>query len=99
MTLSSPLAIAAASLAVLALSAPAIAKTPISKGARLCTAAAEKLTPAPKNVRIDDKLTTVSADVLTYTLKVRQADDSDGKIICTVDRKAGAAQLGEWAKN
>ena len=74
--------------------APAIAKTTLTKGKSLCEAAAKAADPAPKSVRTDTDATKVSDATLTYTLKVKKADDSIANITCTVDRDTDAAKLG-----
>ena len=74
--------------------APAIAKTTLTKGKSLCEAAAKAADPAPKSVRTDTDATKVSDATLTYTLKVKKADDSVANVTCTVDRDTDAAKLG-----
>lgn len=74
--------------------APAIAKTSLTKGKQLCEAAAKAATPAPKSVRTDNDATKVSDSTLTYTLNVKNADDSSAKVTCKVDRETDAASLG-----
>ena len=74
--------------------APAIAKTSLSKGKQLCEAAAKAATPAPKSVRVDDDQTNVSDTTLVYKLKTKNADDSIGSLVCTVDRKTDVATIG-----
>ncbi len=74
--------------------APAIAKTSLTKGKQLCEAAAKASTPAPKSVRTDADATKVSDTTLTYTLNVRNADDSSGKLTCKVDRETDTAIIG-----
>lgn len=69
-----------------ALASPALAKTSLTKGGQLCEKAAEKSSPAPKSVRVDDDRTVVSEAQLVFTLKVKKADDSSGKMSCTVNR-------------
>jgi siroheme synthase len=73
--------------------APAIAKTSLTKGKSLCEAAAKSATPAPKSVRTDNDATKVSDSTLTYTLRVKNADDSQATITCKVDRETDAASL------
>ncbi len=74
--------------------APAIAKTSLTKGKQLCETAAKAATPAPKSVRTDADATKVSDTTLTYTLNVRNADDSSGKLTCKVDRETSTATIG-----
>jgi hypothetical protein len=71
-------------------SAPAVAKTSITKGKQVCEAAAKAQTPAPKSVRTDADATRVSDASLVYTLRVKNADDSSAKLSCTVDRETNA---------
>lgn len=72
---------------------PAIAKTSLSKGKQICEAAAKAQTPAPKSVRTDSDATRVSDSTLTYVLRVKAADDTQGTLICTVDRQTDAPTL------
>mgnify|MGYP003454035317 CR=1 FL=1 len=48
--------------------------------------AARAQTPAPKSVRTDDDKTRSSNATLTYTLKVKNADDTVSTVSCTVER-------------
>lgn len=72
---------------------PALAKTSLTKGKQVCEAAVKSQTPAPKSVRTDSDATRVSDSTLTYKLRVRAADDTQGVVICTVDRQTDAATL------
>jgi siroheme synthase len=76
-----------------AIAAPAIAGTSISRGKSICEAAVKAQTPAPKSVRTDADKTRVNDTTLTYTLKVRNADDSAGALTCKVDRSTDAATV------
>lgn len=89
---SSLVALLVAGVAIAA--APAVAKTSLTKGKQLCEAAAKAATPAPKSVRTDNDATKVSDSTLTYTLNVKNADDSSAKVTCKVDRETDAASLG-----
>ena len=81
-------------MAVAALaSAPALAKTSITKGHKICEDAAEKQEPAPKSARADGDKTTFGKETITVHLKVKNADDSFTKLVCTVDRETGAPTL------
>ena len=73
--------------------APAIAGTSISKGKKVCEAAARAQTPAPKSVRVDDDKTRANDNSLIYTLKVKNADDTVGAVTCKVDRSTDAPTL------
>lgn len=88
---SSLIALLIAGVAIAA--APAVAKTSLTKGKQLCEAAAKASTPAPKSVRTDNDATKVNDATLTYTLKVKNADDSEGKMTCKVDRGTDAATV------
>ena len=68
--------------------APAIAKTTLTKGKRICETAAKGQEPAPKSVRVDDDQTRATDATIVYTLRVKNADDSSTKLTCTVDREA-----------
>lgn len=74
--------------------APAVAKTTLTKGKALCEAAAKAGDPAPKSVRTETDATKVSDAILTYKLKVKNADDSIVSVTCTIDRETDAAKLG-----
>lgn len=89
---SSLIAILVAGAAIAA--APAVAKTSLSKGKQLCEAAAKATTPAPKSVRTDTDATKVNDATLTYTLNIRTADDTPGKLTCKVDRETDTATIG-----
>jgi hypothetical protein len=78
---------------ILAIAAPANAKTSIQKGEQACKEAAEGQQPAPKSVRVDKDETRVNNDVLTFTLRVKNADDSSAKLVCNVDRSTDAATV------
>ncbi len=76
-----------------ALASPALAKTTLSKGEKLCETAAKAQTPAPKTVRTDADQTKVSDAVLTYKLKIGNADDTNATLICKVDRATDTPTL------
>lgn len=73
--------------------APAIAGTSISKGKKVCEAAARAQTPAAKSVRVDDDKTRANNDALVYTLKVKNADGVVSTMTCQVDRATDATTL------
>lgn len=75
------------------LAAPAVAKTSIVKGRQICEAAVKAQTPAPKSVRTDGDETRSYDTVAVFTLKVKNADDSSSKLICTVDRETAAPTI------
>lgn len=91
MTRTSLIALLLAGAAVSA--APAIAKTSISKGHKICEEAAEKQDPAPKSVRADKDKKTSGDETITVRLKVKNSDDSLGTLVCKVDRETGAPTL------
>ncbi len=83
-------AMAAMSLFV---AAPALAKTTIQKGQRLCREAAEAVQPSFRSVRIVDDETRASNDVLVYSVRVVTVDGAAAKITCIVDRQTDAVTL------
>jgi len=72
--------------AALALASPALAKTSIQKGETLCKAEIAKQAPAPKAIRIDKERVRANGGLLVFTVRVKNSDDSAGKLFCTVDR-------------
>ena len=90
---SSLVAVLAVAAAAVAVSGPALAKTSLSKGKQLCEAAAKAQTPAPKSVRTDNDATRVGDATLTYTLRVRTAEDAQAALTCKVDRASDTATL------
>ena len=90
---SSLIAVLAVAAAAVAVSGPALAKTSLSKGKQLCEAAAKAQTPAPKSVRTDNDATRVGDATLTYTLRVRTAEDAQAALSCKVDRASDTATL------
>ncbi|MBI1361974.1 MAG: hypothetical protein GC155_16990 [Alphaproteobacteria bacterium] len=78
--------------------APAMAKTSVVHSIQICTTAMKAQKPAPKSVRIDNSLSSVSDDAATFTFDVHTADDNAGRQTCTVDRKTSKPSLGEFAK-
>jgi archaellum component FlaG (FlaF/FlaG flagellin family) len=81
--------IAALTLATSLAGAPAFAKTTLSKGQKLCEAAAKAAQPAPKSVRADSDQTRANDATITVTLRVKNADDTSSKLTCKVDRETG----------
>jgi hypothetical protein len=90
---SSLIAVLAVAATAIAVSGPAIAKTSLTKGKQLCEAAAKAQTPAPKSVRTDNDATRVNDSTLTYTLRIRSADDVQGVLTCKVDRESDTPTL------
>ncbi len=81
------------SATALALASPALAKTTIQKGEHLCKAELAKAEPAYKSVRVDKEGAKASNDVFVFDVKVRHADNSASKVLCTVDRQASTALI------
>ncbi len=79
--------------ATAATAGPAMAKTSLTKGKQICEAAVKAQTPAPKSVRTDSDATRASDTTLTYKLRIRAADDTQGVVVCTVDRQTDTATL------
>ena len=85
------------SAAALALASPALAKTSIQKGEILCKAEIAKQEPAPKTVRVDKEGVRINGGLFVYTVRVKNADDSAGKLFCTVDRESEAVSVAPAA--
>jgi len=85
------------SAAALALASPALAKTSIQKGEILCKAEIAKQDPAPKTVRVDKEGVKINGGIFVYTVRVKNADDSSGKLFCTVDRESEAVSVAPAA--
>jgi hypothetical protein len=76
------------------LSSPAFAgKASVNSGEKLCKAELSKQTPAPKSVRVDKDITRADNVSFVFTLRVKNADDSNAKVLCTVDRETSAVSL------
>ncbi|MDZ4760039.1 MAG: hypothetical protein SGJ21_03085 [Alphaproteobacteria bacterium] len=73
--------------------APAYAKTSIQKGESVCKAAISAQQPAVRSVRVDKDATRVNSTQITYSLKVRQADNTVGTLVCSVDRETQIATV------
>jgi hypothetical protein len=72
--------------AALALASPALAKVDLNKGVTLCKAELEKQSPPPKSMRTDKEHARSFGNNFVYTFQVKQADDSNATLLCTVDR-------------
>jgi hypothetical protein len=83
------------SIAALALASPALAKASIQKGEILCKAEIAKQNPAPKNIRVDKEGVKATGDLFVYTVRVKNADDSAGKLLCTVNRDSEAVSVAK----
>ena len=77
----------------IALASPALAKASIQKGETLCKAEVAKQDPAPKSVRVDTDGVKASNNSFVYTVRVKNADDSAGKLFCTVNRDAETVSI------
>lgn len=76
------------------LSSPAFAgKASVNTGEKLCKAEIAKQEPAPKSVRVDKDITKADNAAFVFTLRTKNADDSAGKVLCTVDRETSAVSL------
>jgi hypothetical protein len=49
--------------------------------------------PAPKRAKVDSDLTRADDNTVIFTIDVRNADDTAGKVTCTVDRKTSKPTL------
>jgi hypothetical protein len=85
--------IAALVAGVMLSAAPALAKTTVSKSAKICEDAAKAATPAPKSVRSVDSKVTQNDSTVTIPLRVKNADDTSAQLVCTVDRETAKATL------
>lgn len=74
------------SAAAIVLAAPALAKVSVQSGENLCKAEIAKQDPAPKSVKADKDSTKATGGAFVYLFKVKNADDSSAKLLCTVDR-------------
>jgi len=81
------------SAAAIALASPALAKTTIPGAEKACKAEIAKLSPAPKSARVDKEGAKASNASFVFDVKVWNADDSTGKLQCTVDRETSAVTL------
>jgi hypothetical protein len=74
------------SVASIALAAPAVAKISVQSGENLCKSEIAKQDPAPKSVKADKDSTKATGAAFVYLFKVKNADDSSARLLCTVDR-------------
>lgn len=74
------------SAAAIALAAPAFAKMSVQSAESLCKSEINKQQPDAKSVKVDKSSTKATGASFIYTFKVKAADDSLAKLICTVDR-------------
>ncbi len=74
------------SAASILLAAPALAKISVQSGENLCKTEIAKQDPALKSVKVDKDSTKATGAAFVYLFKVKNADDSSAKMLCTVDR-------------
>ena len=79
--------------AALALASPAFAKVTLQKGHNVCKEELAKAQPAYKSARIDKEGAKVNGDNFVFDVRVRNADDSAAKLLCTVDRESLAVTI------
>ncbi len=89
--------IAALAAGVMLSAAPALAKTSVSKSAKICEDTAKAASPAPKSVRSEDSKITSNDASVTVPLRVKNADNSSAQLVCTVDRETAKATLAPAA--
>ena len=87
------------SAAAIALASPALAKTTILGGEKACKAEIAKLSPAPKSARVDKEGAKASNAGFVFDVKIWNADNSIGKLQCTVDRETSTASLSASTGN
>jgi hypothetical protein len=73
------------SAASILLAAPALAKISVQSGENLCKSEISKDT-ALKSVKADKDSTKATGAAFVYLFKVKNADDSSARLLCTVDR-------------
>lgn len=78
------------SATAMALASPALAKVSVQGGENLCKAEIGKQSPEAKSVKVDKDSTKATSAAFVYTFKVKNADDSSSKLLCTVDRGSEA---------
>lgn len=87
------------SATAIALASPALAKVSVQGAEKMCKEAISKQEPAPKSVKVDKESTRATGASFTYLFKVKNADDSNVKLSCTVDRTsetvAGIAPIAD----
>lgn len=81
------------SAAAIALASPALAKTTLQSGEKACKTEIAKLSPAPKSARVDKEGAKATNASFVFDVKVWNADNSTGKLQCTVDRDTSAVTL------
>lgn len=71
-----------------AFASPALASTDLNKGVSLCKAELSKQSPPPKSMRTDKEHVRSFGSTFVYTFQVKNADDTNATLLCTVDRDA-----------
>lgn len=79
--------------AALLLSSPALAKTSVTTGEKLCKAAIAAQKPEVQSARVDKDLTRAANDTFTFIFRGRDAAKAQVKLACTVDRTTEAVTL------
>lgn len=75
----------ALTVAALATASPALAKISVQSGENLCKAEISK-DAGLKSVKADKDSTKATGAAFVFLFKVKNADDSSSKLLCTVDR-------------
>jgi len=76
------------SAAALALAAPAFAKITVQSAEGLCKTEIRKKQADLQFLKVDKDLPRATGAAFIYTFKIKNADDTPGKLVCTVDRGA-----------
>jgi hypothetical protein len=79
--------------ACLALAAPAVSQTSVSKAQKTCETASKVLRPTPKSARVDKDETRTIDDAIIVRLNVRTVEGALVDVTCTVNRATGVATL------
>ena len=77
----------------IALAAPAMAQTSVSKAHKTCETASKALRPSPKSAKVDKDETRSSDDAIVVRLSVRTREGALVDVTCTVNRATGVATL------
>lgn len=80
--------------AALLLSSPALAKTSVTTGEKLCKAAITAQKPDVQSTRVDKDLTRAANESFVFTFRGRDAANAQVKLACTVDRTTETVTLG-----
>ena len=74
------------SATAIALASPALAKISVQGAEKLCKTEISKQHADAQSVKVDKESTRANGDAFSYLFKVKNADDSSAKLLCTVDR-------------